>query len=1014
MLETGMKRIRFSVFSLLLLAVSGTSAFAQGQTREVTGRVITAETGQPLPGAVIALAGQNTGVRTNERGEFRIRVPEGDATVSARAIGYKRATARIPSGSASADFTLEKDVLELEGVIVTGQATTVERKNAATAVSVVTAEALQRVPAPSLESALQGKVIGASINMNNGAPGGGGQIQIRGASSLIGRIEPLIIVDGVAISNATRSNMMSSITGSLNKGEENGTNRLADINPNDIASVEVLKSAAASAIYGSQATNGVVIITTKRGAEGAPRFNFTQRVGTSSLMRNRGSRHFENLAQALSEIGKNSEGIAAATSVCTATSCPYYDYIGELYGRKDPSYESVMSLSGGVGSTRYYASGSDKQEAGIALNTGARRQSLRANIDQSVGQRITISLGSNLLRSFSQRGISNNDNAFSSPLYGFAYTPAILDLRQKDDLGQYVLNPFAGGGTLGGSNPFQTFDLMTNNEDVYRLIFSGQANWAAYIGDRSSLNFNLSGGADRYSNENYLRAPQDLQFQRAGTTEGGTFPGAIIQGNGTERLTNVNGSAVWTFTPGSWLTATTSAGVQLQDRAYNDYGLVGRGLGPQQFVAAGAQNISISDRQEKSRTQAGYGQQDFLMFGERLYLSGAVRGERASLNGDPNKTYYYPRASASYRFASPLRFVNELKVRTSYGVSGNQPGYGDRFLALTSYGLIDGQAAYGLPSTIGNPLIKPERLNEFEVGLDGTFLNGRVGLEATHYDRKLTDLLVRPQLAPSSGINATVVNGGEMTTKGYEFGLTLVPVQRNDFNWTSRTTWFQSRADITSFPPGVQPFTTGTAAGGFGNAYGRLRFAPGHTVTTIWGNKIVDGKTVGNQPLADANPKYVMSFGNDLTYKSLNFNVLVDYRRGGTISNMTLNLFDEGANTWDYDKPSPDPTVGATLGAYRYNSWGGGANTMAYLVDGSYTKVREVNLSYDLPARMVSRLRGAQSGKLSLSGRNLFIISGYNGFDPEVNNGGNFVARFVDLAPFPPSRSFWLSLDLGF
>jgi TonB-dependent starch-binding outer membrane protein SusC len=273
---------------------------------------------------------------------------------------------------------------------------------------------------------------------------------------------------------------------------------------------------------------------------------------------------------------------------------------------------------------------------------------------------------------------------------------------------------------------------------------------------------------------------------------------------------------------------------------------------------------------------------------------------------------------------------------------------------------------------------------------------------------------VRPQLAPSSGINATVVNGGEMTTKGYEFGLTLVPVQRNDFNWTSRTTWFQSRADITSFPPGVQPFTTGTAAGGFGNAYGRLRFAPGHTVTTIWGNKIVDGKTVGNQPLADANPKYVMSFGNDLTYKSLNFNVLVDYRRGGTISNMTLNLFDEGANTWDYDKPSPDPTVGATLGAYRYNSWGGGANTMAYLVDGSYTKVREVNLSYDLPARMVSRLRGAQSGKLSLSGRNLFIISGYNGFDPEVNNGGNFVARFVDLAPFPPSRSFWLSLDLGF
>ena len=1008
-----MKRFRWSALSLMLLAWLSISASAQAQTREITGRVTATATGQPLSDVVVALPGQTSGVRTNDRGEFRIRVPDGEVTIIARRIGYKRATQRVPAASTTTEFALEKDVLELEGVIVTGAATTLERRNAATAVAVVNTEALQRVPAPSIESALQGKVIGASINMNNGAPGGGGQIQIRGASSLIGRIEPLIIIDGVAVSNAVRSNRMAVVTGSLNAAEENGTNRLADINPNDIASVEVLKSAAASAIYGSQATNGVVIITTKRGREGSPSFNFTQRVGTSQLIRKKGSRHFQNLNDALSAIGSNPEGIAAANAACTASSCPYFDYQGELYGRTDPSYESVMSLSGGVGSTRYYASGSDKQEAGIGINTGARRQSLRANVDQNVGQRVTISLGSNLLRSFSQRGISNNDNAFSSPIYGFAYTPAIIDLRQKDALGQYVLNPFAGGGTLYGSNPFQTFDLMQNNEDVYRLIFSGKANWAAYASDRSSLNFTLQGGADRYSNENYIRAPQDLQFQRAGTAQGGTFPGTVIQGNGTERLTNVTGSAVWTFSP-SWVSSTTSTGVQLQDRAYNDYNMVGRGLGPQQFVAAGAQNISVTDRQEKSRTQAWYGQEELLLFGERLYLSGAVRGERASLNGDPHKVYYYPRASASYRFAPPIPGVGEIKLRTSFGVSGNQPGYGDRFLALTSYGVIGGLPAYGLPNTIGNPSIRPERLNELETGLDADFLSQRMRLEATYYNRKLTDLLVRPQLAQSTGINGTVINGGEMTTKGYEFGLTLVPVQRSNLNWTSRTTWYQSRADITSFPPGVQPFTTGTAAGGFGNAYGRLRFAPGHTVTTIWGNKLVNGATVGNQPLADANPKYVMSFGNDVSFGSFSFNALVDYRRGGSISNMTLNLFDEGANTWDYDKPSPDPTVGATLGEYRYNLWGGGKNTAAYLVDGSFTKVREVNLSYELPTSMVSHLRGARSGKISFSGRNLFIISGYNGFDPEVNNGGNFVARFVDLAPFPPSRSFWLSLDLGF
>jgi len=989
-------------------------AEVQAQTREISGRVTIAGSGRPLNEAIVAVLGQSGGARTDVNGDFRLSVPAGEVTLMARAIGYKRATQRVGAGLSNVAFALDRDVLQLEGVTVTGAATTVATRNAATAVSIVNADALARVPAPSVESALQGKVIGASINMNNGAPGGGGQIQIRGASSLIGRIEPLIIVDGVAISNSNRRNLLSVVTGSLNAGEENGTNRLADLNPNDIETVEVLKSAAASAIYGSQATNGVVVITTKRGRSGSPRFNITQRVGTYQLIRKQGSRQYKNLDQVLASIGNNPEGIAAARAACTATSCPYFDYQQQLFGQTDPSYETDLSLSGGVGNTRYFASGLDKQERGIARGTGARRQSLRANVDHSIGPKINLSIGSNLVRSFSQRGISNNDNALSSPLYGFGYTPAIIDLRQKNELGEYVLNPFAGGGTLKGSNPFQTFDLLQNNEDVYRLIFSGRANYAAYTGDRTSLNFTVQGGADRFSSENYILAPQALQFQRRGTVQGGQFPGTVIQGNGTERLTNASASAVFGFTPNARMTATTSAGVQLQDRTMNDYNIVARGLGPQQFVAAGAQNIVITNRREQSRTQAAYAQQELLMFGEKLYVSGAVRGERSSLNGLTDELEYYPRASASYRFGSPFTGVNELKLRTSYGVSGNQPGYGDRFLALASYGLIGGLNAYGLPATIGNPLIKPERLNEFEVGLDGAFLDERMRLEATYYKRSLTDLLVRPQLAPSSGVNATIVNGGEMETKGYELGLTFLPIRSNNLNWTSRTTWYQSRADITSFPEGVQPFTTGTAAGGFGNAYGRLRFAEGNTVTTIWGNKIVNGATVSNQPLADANPKYLMSFGNDLTYKALSLNVLVDYRRGGTVSNMTLNIFDEGGNTWDYDEPSPDPAVGATLGEYRYNLWNGGANTVAYLMDGSFTKVREVNLSLELPQSFAARLPGAQSARLSLSGRNLFIISGYNGFDPEVNNGGNFVARFVDLSPFPPSRSFYFSVALGY
>jgi TonB-linked SusC/RagA family outer membrane protein len=995
----------------LLAALALASPVLAQATREVTGKVTVAGVGTPLQDATIGVFGQPIGVRTNDKGEFRIRVPAGDVTLQVRAIGYKRSSARVPFSQASVDFALEKDVLQLEGVTITGAATTIEKKNAATAIAAVQAEELARVPATSLESALQGKVIGAQISMNNGAPGGGGQVQIRGASSLIGNIQPLFVVDGVIISNAVRSNRLQVVTGSLNSGEENGTNRLADINPNDIENIQVLKSAAASAIYGSQATNGVVVITTKRGKAGAPKFDVTQRVGTYTNLVSLGSRHFEDSTEVLNAIGNNPEGIAAVRTLCTPT-CPYHDYVKELYDRADPSYETIVNLTGGLSNTRYFVSALHRSEKGDAANTGARRQSLRANVDQAIGSRITASISANVLRSFSQRGISNNDNALSSPVYGFAYTPGIMDLKKRDAQGNYPMNPFAGGGVLHGSNPFQTFALMVNNEDVYRGIISGRANLSAYTDAHNAVNITLSGGADRSSNENYIYAPQTLQFQLPGSTQGGSFPGTVIQGNGDNLLTDVSTTAVWNFNPGKWFTATTQAGLQYSGRELLDYNIVGRGLGPQQFIASGAANTSVTNNHQLVNNDAFYAQEEILAFNERLYLSGSIRGERSSVNGDPKKYYYFPRFSASYRFVNPIAHVDEVKLRASLGESGNQPGYGTRFLTIASQGLIAGDKGFGVPGAVGNPNIAPERLRETEYGIDATFLNQRLTFEATYYDRNITDLLVTPTLAPSTGLGSTTVNGGEMKTKGYELGLTLVPVQTRDFNWTSRATWYQNRADITKFPPGVLPF--GVTGGGFGNQYGRLRFRTGHTVTTIYGAAVINDTTRVDIPVADANPKYLMSFSNDFNYKAFSFSILADLRHGGTVANMTLNLNDEGGTTWDYDEKSPDTNVGATLGEWRYNSWAGGANTRFYLEDGSYIKIRELSAAYDLPREWYSKVRGVQRARLSLSGRNLFIISPYNGYDPEVNNAGNVVSRFVDLAPWPPTRSFFLSLDLGF
>jgi hypothetical protein len=644
---------------------------------------------------------------------------------------------------------------------------------------------------------------------------------------------------------------------------------------------------------------------------------------------------------------------------------------------------------------------------------------MRFNLDQSIGTKLTGALGGSIIRSFSQRGVSNNDNSLTSPMYAFAYTPAVFPLNTPDAAGRYPLNP-AYGGYLSTSNPFDTYRRLINNEDVYRQIANARVNYSLFTNSTSDIQLSAQGGADRFSNEGYQFAAPDLQFMLPGSNQGGVYPGSGIQGNGTSLLTNSSLNAVWTFTPLSrFFSATTSGGFQFEDSEGNDYTIIGRGTVPTQQNAAGTLNTSVLQTRFKIRNRAWYAQEQILAFDDKFLLSGAVRGERSSVNGDVDKLYLFPRGQVSYRFVDMLPYVNELKLRAALGEAGNRPDYGARYVTLTNIGLIGGQTGLSQAQTLGNADIKPERMHEAEYGIDIAALRERVRFEGTYYDRRIKDLLIRQQLAQSTGVNLFNVNGGTMQSKGTELGLTIIPIEsQSGLNWTSRTTWYQGTTKILSFSQGVQPFTTGTAAGGFGNAFGRLRYAPGYSVSTIWGNYTdpATGKVTADTPLGDANPKYLMGFGNDFTFGSWSLNTLLDYRHGGLVSNMTLQTFDEGQNTWDYDQPSPDTKIGATLGAYRYNLWDGGNNTSVYLQDGSFLKVREVTLGYDLPESMVSKLSAmnAKSARISLSGRNLFIISGYNGFDPEVNNGGNFVARFVDLAPFLPSRSFYLSFDLGF
>lgn len=470
---------RFLRVATVLAAVALLPFRADAQTRDITGKVTMVGTGQPIADVTVSVVGTQLGVRTNERGEYRLRVPAGEVSILARQLGYKRATVRLGPNESVANFELEKDVLQLEGVTVTGQATTVDRRVAATAVATVNAAELNRVPARSVEGNLAGKVAGARIFDNSGAPGGGAQVQIRGATSVLGQGDPLYVVDGVIISNAGVSSGASAITrasGSTGSSQDQVVNRLADLNPNDIESIEVLKSAAATAIYGSRATNGVVVITTKKGSAGQTRWNITQRVGTQQLMRALGHRQYATLDDVLPFVG-GPVGEAAARAACNPN-CTNYDWEGDLYGRTDPSYETLLSASGGAGNTRYFASINDRQESGIQINTGARRTGGRINLDQTLTSKLTASMGIDVTRNFLQRGIGNNNNAGVSPTYTFGYTPAIVDLNTKLENGRYPLMPFDGGGS-GTANPFEVLRAIESNETVFRQAGNLRLNYAA-------------------------------------------------------------------------------------------------------------------------------------------------------------------------------------------------------------------------------------------------------------------------------------------------------------------------------------------------------------------------------------------------------------------------------------------------------------------------------------------------------------------------------------------------------
>src|SRR5688572_8386779 len=397
------KRGLFSALAVLLVPLS---LAAQG--RSISGRVAQSGTGQPIENAAVTIVGTTqVGTRTDAEGRYTVSAPAGAVRLSFRALGYTPREIAVDASRSTVDVEMTRDAFRLADVVVTGQATTVERRSATTASAYVTGEDVSKVAAPTFENALTGKVSGVNIQSNSGAPGGGIQLQIRGNNTILGAFDPLYVVDGVIYSNERIAGGRGVITNAaFATAEDDAVNRVADINPADIASIEILKGAAASSIYGSKAANGVVIITTRRGQAGRPQLRLTQRFGKFTPLKTLESRRWTQ-EEAVARYGPS------VAQWFTPDPNPYFNHFDKVYTGRELSWETAADVSGGTENTRYMVAATLKRDGGIEPNTGFRRQGLRINVDQVLTPKFDVKVSSVFNRAEHDRGWNNNCNNYA-------------------------------------------------------------------------------------------------------------------------------------------------------------------------------------------------------------------------------------------------------------------------------------------------------------------------------------------------------------------------------------------------------------------------------------------------------------------------------------------------------------------------------------------------------------------------------------------------------------------------
>lgn len=1061
-MKKNLRIIHLLVFALLAMV-------AQAQQRTVSGTVTDAAN-EPMPGVTVVVAGTTRGAITDSSGKFQLSVEAGDKNLTFSFIGYTTQTVPL-ADKTTLRVRMESDVTDIDEVVVVGY-DTMRKRDLTSAVASVSEEKLKASISTNIDQALQGRIAGVQVTTNSGQPGGATSIRIRGASSVTGSNEPLYIVDGVVFQGNG-----STIGGFDWAGGANGQNRvnpLSTINPADIVSVDVLKDASAAAIYGAQAANGVILITTRRGKQGESKVSYEGYVASQNLAKKLGMMNLQEYAVYQNQISAELEREPNQNYLDPSILGKGTDWQDEVF-RSALMQSHNVSISGGNDKTQYSISGGYFDQDGIIIGSNLDRFTTRMSLDNQV--RSWMRVGASMAYAETNEKITLNDGGDGVVLQALLMQP---------DVPVYDLDGnFAGPNSVVGASQYNPVALALQRfNTLKRNRITG--NFYASADLMKGLTFRTEYAYDINRGHNIAFHPR--------------YEWGALKNDINKMMERNEYSKYW-----GWKNLLTYdktihkhnfkilLGHEMQKSAWRGSSLIKQNFTTDDMFVMTDDGTFVNNQGWKdAATQMSYFGRLNYNFGDKYLASFSVRGDGSSKFGEDNQWGYFPSGSLAWRitgenFMKNIPIISNLKLRLGYGAVGNMPGstylYGSSMMSVvTPFG-----TGYRL-SKFPNPGLKWETTEQYSLGLDLGLLNNRIEVTFEPYKKFTRDLLLQISVPSYIGgsdwndIQAPFANVGKMENKGFDLSVKTHNIKRSKFNWYSDLTLSrnvntvkQLNDDNAAFYGKLNwysEFQTATLTREglpMGSFYGYVMdgiFSSAEDIANhavqikdpqngeanyidrrqgVWIGDVKykdlndDGVIDANDQkvIGDPNPEFTFGFNNSFTYKNFDLNIYLAGSYGADILNYTLAQIEGQTSIWNNQSdrvvdraqivmrdPNGDPNditnyylanEGTNIPRVTTND-NNRNNRMStrFIEDGSYLRIQNISLGYTLPQAWVSKI-SLQRIRLYANVQNVYTFTNYSGYDPEIGAfNQNAMLQNVDMGRYPTPRVYTLGVNVDF